>query len=251
HEQKENAEESERKYRDPHDGLADSFLFYPEELIGKIGQFLALPAYLLGVGSSSAFGLIETEYPFVVAQNTPELFERFQVRNVYDIFGELRDEGVDILEIIFPFLDARHVIVKKIIFLESAHFEHVVKKVIIALSQEKTALYRREIPKVQERQGGNGDESYREDDKYLPFYGTCEPPKDRIAKKARTMPKWAACHYHHFSPDTACSWCTRSFRLKPVETVSQSHRFSYFPPFLKGGRGDFGSPMLYRSLESP
>ena len=105
-----------------------------------------------------------------------------------------------ILEVIFSFLDARHVIVKEIIFLESAHFEYVVKKLIIALSQEKAALYRREIPKVEERQGGKGDQSYREDDKYLPFYGTQEPPQDRIAKNARTMPKGTACHHHHFSP---------------------------------------------------
>ena len=91
---------------------------------------------------------------------------------------------VDHLEVISSLLDACHVIVKKIIFLEPAHFEYVVEKVIIALSKEEAALYRREIPQIEKRQGGKGDESYREDDEYLPFYGTEEPPEERMPRCA-------------------------------------------------------------------
>ncbi len=35
------------------------------------------------------------------------------------------------------------------------------------------------------------------------------------------------------------------------KTVSQTQYFSYFPPFLKGGRRDCDSPVLQRHLKSP
>ena len=40
-------------------------------------------------------------------------------------------------------------------------------------------------------------------------------------------------------------------RRGPPETVSQRRRITYFPPFHKGGRGDFDSPVPHKPLKSP
>ena len=43
----------------------------------------------------------------------------------------------------------------------------------------------------------------------------------------------------------------RVSRGRALETVSQTQYLLYFPPFLKGGRGDFDSPIPCKSLKSP